>query len=294
MAQKIIDNAVATPLFGEGQLEESQDSSIIFELLPPEMAVDIWRRLESEIEWTRMLHQSGEVPRLVCCQATISSDDSVPIYRHPADKTILAQPWTATVDMIRRHAEKQIGHELNHALVQKYRDGCDFISEHSDKTLDISPNTNIVNISFGAERTMRLRTKRVRKVGKSAEARTTHRVRMPHNSMLVMSLKTNAKFMHGINADKRRKAEMSDAELAFEGQRISLTFRKIATFTNHDASKIWGQGAVGKSRISAQDTVTGQQEESRRLLEAFGAENQSSEIAWEAWYGIGSNVLHLT
>lgn len=34
--------------------------------------------------------------------------------------------------------------ELNHVLIQKYRNGEDYISEHSDKTVDIVRGTSIV------------------------------------------------------------------------------------------------------------------------------------------------------
>lgn len=217
----------------------------------------------------------------------------MPVYRHPSDQTLPITRWTPTVDRVRKAAEEIVGHPLNHALIQRYRGGTDFISEHSDKTLDIAKDSSIVNVSFGAQRTMRLRTKR----GAAAEApntqRTTHRVPMPHNSMITMSLATNAAYLHGINADKRPQVELSDAETAFEGQRISLTFRHIATFLDAESKHIWGQGATGKTREAAQPVVSGDEAESEKLVRAFGKENQASRIEWEAVYGVGFDVLHL-
>jgi hypothetical protein len=200
---------------------------------------------------------------------------------------------------------------LNHALIQLYRAGTDYISEHSDKTLDIAPDTFIVNASFGAERVMRLRTKRAITASNtetttispstpSNQYRTTHRVRLPHNSALLMSLPTNAKYLHSINPDKRASSELRPSEKAYEGQRISLTFRSIATYLDAESKHIWGQGAVGKDRHEARKVVVvgGDVDsdavgEVEKLVKGFGAENAAAKIRWEEWYGEGSDVLCL-
>ncbi|KAK1088472.1 hypothetical protein LTR48_001543 [Friedmanniomyces endolithicus] len=298
------------PLFGEDKEVESAGSRISYNLLPPELSESVFTQLNSEVQWQRMHHQTGEVPRLVCCQGSIAKDGSMPVYRHPSDETLPLQPWSPTVETVRQAAELAVGHPLNHALIQLYRGGTDYISEHSDKTLDIMKGSSIVNVSFGAQRTMRLRTKRGAAVtapatGSSSTTdrsssptqppspRTTYRVPMPHNSMLSMTLRTNAEYLHGINADKRPAVEFSEAEKAYKGQRISLTFRHIATFLDADGKTIWGQGAVGKTRESARSVVSGDEVESERLVRAFGAENAAGGIEWGAVYGIGSDVLHL-
>jgi alkylated DNA repair dioxygenase AlkB len=279
-------------LFGEDLEEESTGSRIQYDLLPDQVNGAIFEELRKEVNWQTMYHQTGEVPRLVCCQGTVESDGSMPVYRHPSDQSIPLQPWTTNVDLIRKAAERVVGHTLNHVLIQLYRGGNDFISEHSDKTLDVAPGSKIVNVSFGAQRTMRLRTKRDA-LGSGAPPRTTHRIPMPHNSILTMSLETNAKYLHGINADKRPRCELVPAETAYEGQRISLTFRHIATFISRDSGLIWGQGATGKSFETARPVINGDAKESERLVRAFAAENRASTINWEGTYGDGSDVLHL-
>ncbi|KAI6829872.1 hypothetical protein KC340_g8769 [Hortaea werneckii] len=291
------------PLFGEEKELESAGSHILFDLLPEEHAGNIFDTLHSEVQWQRMHHQTGEVPRLVCCQGNIAEDGSRPVYRHPSDHTLPLHPWTSAVDSVHKAAETAVGHPLNHALIQLYRGGVDYISEHSDKTLDIEKGSKIVNVSFGAQRTMRLRTKRIHKASRPAPPskpskttqpnRTTYRVPMPHNSMITMSLETNAEFLHGINPDKRPSVEFTDAEKAYNGHRISLTFRHISTFLSKDEKLIWGQGATGKVKDDAQPVINGHPEESEKLVWAFGAENQASGIDWHAVYGEGSDVLHL-
>lgn len=134
-------------------------------------------------------------------------------------------------------------------------------------------------------------------------ARVTYRIPTPHNSMIIMSLKTNAQYLHAINADKRPRCELLESEMAFGGQRISCTFRQIGTFISGNgddgddegsgSSMIWGQGAVGKRRNDARRVVNGDVEASERLVRAFGRENAKSGIEWEEIYGEGFDVLHL-
>jgi alkylated DNA repair dioxygenase AlkB len=289
----------ARPLFGDGKEKESGGSRILFDLLPLDMADTIFEELNHEVKWQKMYHQTGEVPRLVCCQGSIDEDGSMPVYRHPSDFTLPIESWTPAVDRVRKAAEQVIGHPLNHALIQLYRGGTDFISEHSDKTLDIVKDSFIVNISFGAQRKMRLRTKRSVAVAEASpgestsSSRTTYRIPMPHNSIITMSLPTNAEYLHGINADKRPAVELTDAEKAFDAQRISLTFRNIGTFLDKDSNRIWGQGATGKAKDEAKAVINANAAESEKLVRAFGAENQSSHVDWDAIYGDGFDVLHL-
>lgn len=296
-ADNIVTRQTNQPLLGVDKEEESQGSSIQYDLLPPDRADGLFHKLKEEITWQKMHHQTGEVPRLVCCQGTIDSDGDMPVYRHPSDETIALLPWSKTVDEIRQAAEAIAGHELNHALIQLYRAGTDYISEHSDKTLDIRPDSFIVNASFGAERVMRLRTKRSQNTAEPStqdpQPRSTHRVRLPHNSALLMSLETNAQYLHSINADKRPASELTPAEKAYDGQRISLTFRHIGTYLDAKSKYIWGQGATGKEREDAQKVISGDAKAVNKLVKGFGAENAAAEIAWAEWYGDGSDVLHL-
>ncbi|KAI5359431.1 putative alkylated DNA repair protein alkB 3 [Septoria linicola] len=295
-AQNMAANlAKSKPLFGEDKREESAGSRILYNLLPADAAESVFEDLQLELNWQSMFHQTGQVPRLVCCQATIGADGSTPLYRHPSDQTLPVEDWTSTVNTIRKAAENVARHSLNHALIQLYRDGNDFISEHSDKTLDIVPESNIVNVSFGAQRTMRIRTKRgpTKESSTTSTARTTYRVPTPHNSMITMSLRTNAEYLHAINWDRRPACELVEAEKAYAGQRISLTFRNIGTFLNKESTMIWGQGAVGKCHDAARPVVNANPEESEKLIQAFGKENAASSINWHDIYGAGSDVLHL-
>ena len=283
------------------------DTTVITNVLPPALAADAFERLLEEVSWAGMSHMGGEVPRRIAVQGTVAEDGSMPVYRHPADESPPLLPFTSTVRQIKDEIEKHLGHPLNHVLIQHYRTGADYISEHSDKTLDIAKGTFIANVSLGAERTMVFRTKRAPKPSPTTTTtspppppRQTTRVPLPHNSLLKMGLSTNTHHLHAIRPDKRPLPAKSPAELspATAGARISLTFRQIATFLSAESDTqpqvIWGQGATSKTREGAREVINGQTDDAVRLLQAFGRENNlAGEFEWEEAYGAGFDVLHM-
>lgn len=309
------------------------DTTLTTDILPPDLVDGLIERLCEEVQFRKMMHQGGEVPRFIAVQGEVEEDGTQPVYRHPADESPPLLPFTPAVQKIRKHVETALEHPVNHVLIQCYRGGNDYISEHSDKTLDIVPGSYIANVSLGAERTMIFRAKRGHKKpsgtakkgsdatasSKTAESessadadspkkRQAVRLPMPHNSLVKMGLKTNRKWLHGIKADKRRLQEKSAAELAWDGVRISLTFRLIGTSLSpwptaegtspavgdkKEPQYIWGQGAVSKERKDARPVINGQTPEAIAMLKAFGKENNSPEFDWVANYIGGFDVLHM-
>ena len=322
----------SSPAPHEGEPLCEGDTKVIYDVLPHPLQEDIFARVRDEVQWQRMSHQGGEVPRLVAVQGDIDADGGVPIYRHPADSSPPLAAFTPTVAAIRQVVAQRLGHPVNHVLIQLYRDGADYISEHSDKTLDIARDSFIANVSLGAARTMVLRTKRQQgqKGGGSDDTpppsgnndgprRQTQRARLPHNSLFQMGLRTNMRWLHGIRQDRRAERDKTADELAYGGERISLTFRRIATFLNRQDSSyssptsspseaprssssgdekepvlIWGQGATAKTRASARPVINGQTSEAVAMLRAFGRENQASDFDWADAYGAGFDVLHIS
>jgi alkylated DNA repair dioxygenase AlkB len=166
------------------------DSYLLTDLFPWDLSVDIFEKVRDEVVWSEMYQKGGAVPRLVCLQgdvkstsvSCIGSDDKAiqhhlrniatreePVYRHPVDLQPPLHEWTPTVRTIRDAVVKRIQTAnfahltlFNHVLIQMYRSGMDYISEHADKTLDIARNSPIVNVSFGAQRMLILRPKRDR------------------------------------------------------------------------------------------------------------------------------------
>ena len=246
---------------------------------------------------------------LTCCTRY-----SFPIYRHPADESPPLLPFSQTVSRIREHVQKVLNHPVNHVLIQHYRSGADYISEHSDKTIDVVRGSNIVNVSLGAQRVMTLRMKKDKAQqlpgAETATARPAQRIPLPHNSMFVLGPETNKKWLHGINHDNRPFELKGEAERYQNGERISLTFRHIGTFLTKDMTMIYGQGSTGvtdgdsegdKGQERKQDkkcvvngTEEGNADTPQSLIDAFGKENAQSNFDWDKWYGKGSNVLHFT
>jgi nicotinamidase-related amidase/alkylated DNA repair dioxygenase AlkB/glutathione S-transferase len=275
------------------------DTCVIPNILGTRHSRDIFERVRDEVQWQKMSHQGGEVPRLVAVQGVIEKDGSIPVYRHPADESPPLLGFTPAVSMIRREVEKRLGHPVNHCLIQFYRSGTDYISEHSDKTLDIAPDTYIANVSLGAQRTMTFRTKRQLKEGtpvptEDGSPRSVIKARLPHNSMCKMGLITNMRWLHSIRQDKRLAREKTIEELDYGGARISLTFRLIGTFLTKDQDKIWGQGAVAKHKKHARRVINGNVLEAKSMIEAFGKENRATEFDWPEVYGYGFDVLHMS
>lgn len=285
------------------------DTDVLENLLPQDLEDNIFDKIRNEIQWQRMSHQGGEVPRLVAVQGQVAEDGSIPVYRHPSDESPHLLPFSPTVLAIKTVTEKHLGHSLNHALIQFYRDGNDYISEHSDKTLDIVRDSYIANVSLGAERTMVFRTKRRDKDSScpadnpvfeemenpnELKKRRIQRARLPHNSLCCMGFQTNMKWLHAIRQDKRSDRDKSPAEMAYKGARISLTFRQIGTFLSKDSSTIWGQGATGKTREDSHAVINGNGPEVVAMLRSFGTENHASIFDWNAQYGKGFDVLHMS
>ncbi|KAH8687753.1 hypothetical protein BGZ60DRAFT_394378 [Tricladium varicosporioides] len=275
------------------------DTSVVKNLLKGDLADGIFEKIRDEVRWQKMSHQGGDVPRLVAIQGFVGEDGSIPIYRHPADESPPLLPFSPTVSLIQKEVEKKLGHTINHVLIQFYRDGTDYISEHSDKTLDIVPNTFIANVSLGAQRTMVFRTKKSLKNDgdtnpQPIQPRQSVRAPLPHNSLCKVGLKTNMIWLHAIRQDKRMRSEKSPEELVYNEGRISLTFRLIGTFLDKDERKIWGQGATAKSKKDAKSVINGETSEAELMIRAFGKENHSSEFDWKAAYGQGFDVLHIS
>ncbi|KAI4266155.1 MAG: hypothetical protein L6R38_008918, partial [Xanthoria sp. 2 TBL-2021] len=272
------------------------DSKIIHDILDPVLAKDAFTQLKKEVKWQTMSHRSGQVPRLVAVQGEVGKNGEIPIYRHPADESPPLLPFTPCVGKIRKELEQSLQQPFNHVLIQLYRDGNDNISEHSDKTLDIVRDSAIVNMSIGAQRVMTLRTKKSNRtsgVDSPNTSRQTQKIPMPHNSVFVLGSNTNMQWLHGVRADKRPVHQKSEEEMSFGGERISLTFRQIGTFTNSSNKKIWGQGARQKSQSSAGWVRAGDDEEMEAMVMAFGKENHRSDFDWQAEYGQGFDVINL-
>jgi len=257
-------------------------------------AVDLaaaYGAVEREVAWSEMYHRGGLVPRLVAVQGTLGDDGAEPLYRHPVDGQPALRAWTPAVDALRGAAERVVGHPLNHGLLQLYRSGRDWISEHADKTLDVARPSSIVNVSLGRVRTMVLRPK----VGRAADGSSAVKVPLPHGSVFVLGLETNRRWYHAI---KQQGAADGD------GPRISLTFRHIGTWLDPATGAVWGVGAPASSRDEATaraamraaldpaERARVERDEAERMLRLFREENVDPDFDAAA-YRPGFEVVDL-
>ncbi|KAK5942742.1 hypothetical protein PMZ80_005308 [Knufia obscura] len=292
---------------GPGDKIGEGDTSIVHDILSETKSDEAFLKLKKEVAWQKMCHRTGEVPRLVAVQGTVDTDGAMPIYRHPADESPPLLTFGSTVDDLRQACEEHVGHKLNHVLIQYYRNGEDNISEHSDKSLDIVRGSSIVNLSLGAMRTMTLRRKKTShpetsdakqhpESGVDGAPRLAQRIRLPHGSLFMLGARTNASWLHSIRADKRPESEKSEEELAFGGERISLTFRNISTFVNLRTQLIWGQGASAKTKAHARPILRGSEADQKgeEMIIGFGKENHldDNSFDWQTVYGTGFDVVN--
>ena len=94
-------------------------------------------------------------------------------------------------------------------LINRYRDGSDYISPHSDDDYG-DPEPTIPSLTLGAARPFRL----ARRVGSKLDKSTTVEYLPEHGDLLVMRGRTNAEWMHWV--PKTAKPV---------GERVNLTFR---------------------------------------------------------------------
>ena len=255
----------------------------------PEVGEGAFAALAAEVGWSTMYHRGGEVPRLVAVQGEVGTDGTEPLYRHPVDGQPALTAFTPVVDRIRRAVAAQIGHPLNHCLLQHYRTGRDWIGEHADKTLDMARPSSIVNVSVGEVRTMILKPKG----GRTAGAGTRQQIPLPNGSFLVMGLETNRRYLHAIRP--------ANGEV---GPRISMTFRHIGTRYDRRTGAVWGTGApcadrgeaarraAARAALPPADRARADREEAERMLVLFREENGDPAFAPDA-YRPGFEVVDL-
>lgn len=255
------------------------DSALHLGLLDGESCREQLASVRDEVSWQPMLHRGGRVPRDVAIQGVVA-DGAEPLYRHPVDEQPSLGPFTPQVDALRRTVESVIGQALNHALLQRYPTRDANISLHADKTLDVLRGSQIVNLSLGATRTLLLQHKQRRDDG----GFDTHRVELPHGSVFVLGWQTNREYRHGIRPDRRAPGELRRDESVGGGERISITFRTIATFRD-PSGVLFGQGARDPGCPPRAD-------ERAALLEAFGVENLDPAFDWDQAYGGGFDLVN--
>lgn len=210
-------------------------------------------------EWDPVLFMGNPLPRLVKFMADPLPDGRVPLYRYSLDGYARPSPLTPGVERLR----KKYAPKANHVVVQQYRGGSEYISAHSDKVLDIRPNTDIVVLSLGAPRRM-VFTHKIRKALGPGAADSV-KLGLCAGSVLTLGPKTNMNYVHCIPIQK-----------CVTETRTSLTFRQVASYFDESTRVVSGQGAAFQETAS-----------SERLIEAFARQNRATlaDFCWDDVYG---------
>jgi len=89
------------------------------------------------------------------------SNDSIG-YKY--SKSLMAsKPLTYHIECLLKEINIQFNAEFNGILVNKYKNGQDYISAHSDDESDLD-NSGVISISYGSSRILRIRDKKTKKI----------------------------------------------------------------------------------------------------------------------------------
>jgi alkylated DNA repair dioxygenase AlkB len=226
----------------------------------------IFDKINEEAKWYDMLHGGNKVSRKVALQGDIFADGSIPLYRYPTDTMHKLSPWSPTVEIIKNYLNEKYKININQAKIQLYSNGRSKIGDHSDKTLDIMRESEIMNMSFGASRTFHMKHK------SSGEIKE---YKMTNNSMITFDMMANRLCWHGVSAEPE-----------VTKPRISIVFRQIGTFLLPDG-RVIGQGAPDGEDIPSEE------DQAKKLLTAYGKENKKHDFDWDKWYGCGYTISGL-
>lgn len=166
----------------------------------------LWLALQHEVTWgihrIRMFGRYVDSPRSSCWIG-----DAHARYRY-SGTTFVPQPWTPALQALRIRLREQGFGEFNSVLLNRYRDGGQYMGWHSDDEPELGPEPVIVSLSLGASRRFLLRRR-----GDPA-----HRIEflLGHGDLLVMSGTTQRDYQHALPKMARVRQE-----------RINLTFRLI-------------------------------------------------------------------
>jgi alkylated DNA repair dioxygenase AlkB len=131
--------------------------------------------------------------------------DSIIGYKY-SGKIETSQRLTKNLKILLDHINIKFNSDFNGILVNKYKDGLEYISDHSDNEQEIS-DKGVISISYGATRKFRIRNKLTKKIVKDILTENYQIIQMNGNFQ--------KEFLHGIPIEKKIKEE-----------RISFTFRK--------------------------------------------------------------------
>ncbi|MGZ5028270.1 MAG: alpha-ketoglutarate-dependent dioxygenase AlkB family protein [Methylobacter sp.] len=129
-----------------------------------------------------------------------------------SNNLLQTRPWTPILSGIRTQIEAHLNYAFNSVLVNRYRNGNDYVGWHSDNEPELGGQPVIASLTFGAERQFEFRHKQSSEHG---------RVLLRSGTLLIMQPDFQHHWLHSVPVDQTVAKE-----------RINLTFRKVIPVIN--------------------------------------------------------------
>jgi len=167
----------------------------------------IFKTLLETIEWKQdkimMYGKELPLPRL----SAWYGDNNKP-YTY-SGITLNPLPWTNELLQIKERIETEAKVRFSSVLINRYRDGQDYVGWHTDAEKELGKNPTIGSVNFGATRKFQLR--------RIDDHKEKFEVELKHGTFLVMGGATQHFWQHQVPKTATKI-----------GERLNLTFRVIA------------------------------------------------------------------
>ncbi|PCJ14388.1 MAG: alpha-ketoglutarate-dependent dioxygenase AlkB [Gammaproteobacteria bacterium] len=124
-----------------------------------------------------------------------------------SNNTKTALPWIEVLSTLKTIAEKASGEQFNACLLNLYHNGSEGMAWHSDDEKELTTNSAIGSLSFGAQRKFSFKHK---------QSKDTVSLYLEHGSLLIMTGRTQKNWQHRLPPTKK-----------INQARINLTFRRL-------------------------------------------------------------------
>lgn len=216
---------------------------------------DVLEQMKDQCTWKEFTINGNKLCRTGSFQGTPLENMSTPWLRCPSIEHQVIEPWCPIVSKIKDYIKDNLGYETNIGKIQRYENGEAFINLHSDKILDLDPETPIFVARFGADRTCVLKHKLTAEVIE---------VTVSNNSLLVIEYDANLIWKHGIKKDQEVKDDS-----------YSIVFRQSVTF-KHSSGYVYGKHTPCKDvkELVKYENIWDKDTYKQKIVKCYSVENK--------------------
>jgi alkylated DNA repair dioxygenase AlkB len=208
-----MNNNIQPDLFGQtfetpNPIIKLQDAELLYhpEFFDKKESDRIFKTLLETIEWKqdKILMYGKELP-LPRLSAWYGENNKPYTY---SGITLNPLPWTELLLQIKETIEEEAKVKFSSVLLNRYRDGQDYVGWHTDAEKELGKNPIIGSVNFGATRKFQLR--------RIDDHKEKFEVELKHGTFLVMGGATQHFWQHQVPKTALKI-----------GERLNLTFRVI-------------------------------------------------------------------